>query len=77
MSEEKKNQSWAEVQIHEGMPLNILIRFMNILNQRLCAIENVVTVSGPTGKMISLTDLYALQAEAEAQAQQTETKQGE
>lgn len=75
MSEEKKIKGWADVQLNPAMPLDVLVNFLNVLNQRLCSIENVVTVAGPEGKMISLTDLYALQAEeaqkqAEAQAQQ-------
>lgn len=72
-------QGWKDVQITPDMPLSVIINFFNVLNQRLCAIENVVTVAGPEGKMISLTDLYALQTEeakktAEEQAKQKESK---
>ena len=63
------------------MPLDVIVNFLNVLNQRLCAIENVVTVAGPDGKMISLTDLYAIQtAEMQAQAAaeaETQEKKGE
>ena len=72
-------QGWKDVQITPDMPLSVIVNFFNVLNQRLCAIENVVTVAGPEGKMISLTDLYALQTEeakksAEEQAKQQESK---
>lgn len=73
--QEKQINGWKDVQITENMPLNVIVNFMNVLNQRLCEIENVVTVAGPNGKMISLTDLYAIQA-AEAQKQMAE-KQAE
>lgn len=80
MSEEMQEiQGWKDVQITPDMPLSVIVNFFNVLNQRLCAIENVVTVAGPEGKMISLTDLYALQTEeakktAEEQAKQKESK---
>ncbi len=75
-------QGWKDVQITPDMPLSVIINFFNVLNQRLCAIENVVTVAGPEGKMISLTDLYALQTEeakkaAEEQAKQQKESKGE
>ena len=67
MPEEKQPiTGWAQVQITPDIPLALLVNFMNILNQRLVALENVVTVQGPEGKMMSLTDLYALQAAEEA-----------
>lgn len=64
--ENKPVTGWAQVQITPDMPLGLIVNFMNVLNQRLVTIENIVTVQGPEGKMISLTDLYALQAEEEA-----------
>ncbi len=75
-------QGWKDVQITPDMPLSVIVNFFNVLNQRLCAIENVVTVAGPEGKMISLTDLYALQTEeakkaAEEQAKQQQESKGE
>ena len=66
MPEEKKITGWAEVNITPDMPLGLIVNFLNVLNQRLVTIENVVTVQGPEGKMISLTDLYAIQSEEEA-----------
>lgn len=66
MPEEKKVPSWADAHITVSMPLDLIVNFLNVLNQRLVTIENVVTVQGPDGKMISLSDLYALQSEEEA-----------
>lgn len=62
MSEEKKVNTWGDVTISPDMPLSALINFLNILNQRLFAIEDnyKVTVDGET---ISLTELYKRQAE--------------
>lgn len=79
MSEEKQVQGWKDVQITPNMPLDVMVNFLNVLNQRLCAIENVVTVAGPDGKMISLTDLYAIQtAEMQKQAEeQAQENKGE
>lgn len=79
MPEEKQVQGWKDVQITPNMPLDVMVNFLNVLNQRLCAIENVVTVAGPDGKMISLTDLYAIQtAEMQKQAEeQTQENKGE
>lgn len=77
MSEENKPiTGWGQVQITPDMPLALLVNFMNILNQRLVALENVVTVQGPEGKMISLTDLYAIQAAEEAKKME-EAKQAQ
>lgn len=69
-------QGWRDVQIIPDMPLSALVNFFNVLNQRLCAVEDLVTVQGPDGKPLNLTDLYALQAteamrtQAEAEAEQ-------
>lgn len=62
MSEEKKVNTWGDVTISPDMPLSALVNFLNILNQRLFAIEDnyKVTVDGET---ISLTELYKRQAE--------------
>ena len=79
-------QGWRDVQIVPDMPLSALVNFFNVLNQRLCAVEDLVTVQGPDNKPMNLTDLYAYQAEqamaaAAAQAEETEIedtdKQGE
>ena len=82
MPEEKNQnaqpQGWKDVQITPDMPLSMIVGFMNILNQRLATIENIVTVPDVDGKPISLTEVYAKQAEAEmAAAAQKDNTQGE
>lgn len=57
--EEQKNinnqqpRGWADVVITPDMPLNAIVHFANILNQRLCNIENNMIVNGKT-----LTETY-------------------
>lgn len=76
-TENKVPQGWRDVQIVPDMPLSALVNFLNVLNQRLCALEDIVTVPGEDGKATSLTDLYALQAEAAMKAQAEATEKGE
>ena len=65
--EMKTVQGWKDVNITLDMPIGAFLSFINALNQRLAQIEDVTNV--PYGnKMISLTELYAIQA-AEAQRQ--------
>lgn len=71
MSEQRKIQGWKDVQITADMPLNVLVNFMNVLNQRLVALEDSVTIP-VDNKMISLTEFYALQAEAQQKAMEEE-----
>ena len=60
MAEERQIQGWKDVQITLNMPLDAIVHFANILNQRLVAIEDVLKVDGKT-----LTQIYAEQAEQE------------
>ena len=79
LEEPKQPQGWKDVQINENMPLSIIVNFLNVLNQRLCTVEDIVTTMY-NGKAISLTDLYAIQAKEEqerlskAQAEATPEK---
>lgn len=73
-NEENKINGWKDVQITAEMPLSVVVNFLNVLNQRLCALEDVTTTIGPNGKAISLTDLYALQAEEALRQQQEAAK---
>lgn len=73
--EQKQPQGWKDVVITPDMPLAAIVQFLNVLNQRLCTIEDNLMVEMPTGEKISITQAYALQAEAEQQAQAQE--QGE
>jgi len=77
-NEQKQIQGWRDVQITLDMPLSVIVNFVNVLNQRLVALEDITQV--PFGnKMITLTELYRLQAEEQAAAAakaQEENKDG-
>jgi hypothetical protein len=62
-------QSWKDVTIVPDMPLSAMVQFLNILNQRLCTVEDNTFIKDDQGNMISLTKLYAIQAEEEMRAQ--------
>jgi hypothetical protein len=59
------------------MPLSAIVQFLNVLNQRLCGIEDTVVVALPTGEEVSITKAYELQAEAEMASQNRQEPQGE
>ena len=69
VNQNQQPQGWRGVNITPDMPLGAIVHFLNILNQRLCNIEDLVLVDGPDGQRISITEAYRLQSEAE-QAQQ-------
>lgn len=62
MSNKDKQNSptWADVQISSEMPLDAIIGFLNVLNSRLAAIEDVVEIDDPKnpGNKITLTNYY-------------------
>ena len=62
-------QGWKDVNIVPDMPLTAKVQFLNILNQRLCSVEDNTFIKDDQGNMISLTKLYAIQAEEEMRAQ--------
>lgn len=68
--EKKEPQGWKDVVINPDMPLAALVQFFNVLNQRLCTIEDNLMVEMPTGEKISVTQAYALQAEQEKAQQE-------
>ena len=80
MSEERKIQSWRDVQLTPDMPLSVLINFLNVLNQRLASIEDQVVVDFEGAKK-TLTEVYQIQSEREAEAmakaQEEQEKKGE
>ena len=63
-------QGWKDVVITPDMPLTALVQFFNVLNQRLCTIEDNLLVEMPNGEKLSITELYRIQAEEEQKAQQ-------
>lgn len=58
----KQPTGWRDVVLTPDMPLNALVHFLNIINQRLCTIEDATVVDGKT-----LTEIYAEEAAQEAQ----------
>ena len=66
--EQKQAQGWKDVQIVPELPLITIMNFLNVLNQRLVTLENVVVITDGKGKMINVTDYYAMQAEEELKA---------
>ena len=68
-------QGWKDVAITPDMPLTALVQFFNVLNQRICAIEDSTFIEMPTGGKLSLTDLYRIQAEQELKQQQEKAQQ--
>lgn len=72
-NEQKTLDGWKDVVITADMPLMALIQMMNVLNQRLAQVEDIVKINYE-GQMISLTELYAIQAEQEKARQEEELK---
>lgn len=68
-------QGWQDVQIVSDMPLTAIIQFLNILNQRLCAVEGNVFITDAEGNKLSLTEIYALQAKAEAMQENNDSNE--
>lgn len=75
--EQKQPQGWKDVVITPDMPLAAIVQFLNILNQRLCNIEDNLVVTQEDGTQMSLTQIYAAQAQAEMDAQNRQETQGE
>lgn len=84
--EQKEPQGWRDVVINPDMPLSALVQFLNVLNQRLCGLEDNVTVEVAEGNRLPITEVYRLQALAEkvqelnkqkAQEEQNKKQQGE
>ena len=68
-------KGWAEVQITPELPLAALVQFLNVLNQRLCAIEDNMTIKLQDGQELTLTEIYRLQAEAEQKALEAQAQE--
>lgn len=69
---QEKTLGWKDVSINTSMGLDTIVNFFNILNQRLCTIENLLAVREEDGKDISLTEYYAREAAKEAAKQESE-----
>lgn len=73
----QQSQGWKDVNITPDMPLAAVVHFLNILNHRLCNIEDNLVVTQEDGTQMSLTQIYAAQAQAEMDAQNRQETQGE
>ena len=73
--EKKEPQGWKDVVINPDMPLAALVQFFNVLNQRLCTIEDNLMVEMPTGEQLSISEVYRIQAEQEQKAQEEQTQE--
>ena len=65
--EQKQVKGWVDVVITPDMPLSVIVNFVNVINERLCAIEDIIQVPF-NNKMITLTQFYKVQAEEQAAA---------
>ena len=72
---EKKVQGWKDVVITPDMPLTAIVQFLNVLNQRLCTIEDNLTVEMQNGEKLSITEIYRIQAEQAEQEKNKENKE--
>ena len=72
---EKKVQGWKDVVITPDMPLTAIVQFLNVLNQRLCTIEDNLNVEMQNGEKLSITEIYRIQAEQAEQEKNKEDKE--
>lgn len=72
---DKKVQGWKDVVITPDMPLTAIVQFLNVLNQRLCTIEDNLSVEMQNGEKLSITEIYRIQAEQAEQAEQEKNKE--
>ena len=72
---EKKVQGWKDVVITPDMPLTAIVQFLNVLNQRLCTIEDNLTIEMQNGEKLSITEIYRIQSEQAEQEKNKENKE--
>lgn len=60
---EKYIPGWKDARITVEMPLHMIVDFLNILNNRLCFLEDSIRLLDANGNTMSVTEFYALQAE--------------
>lgn len=66
---------WKDARITLEMPLHMIVDFLNILNNRLCFLEDSIKLSDGNGNTMSVTEFYAMQAQANEA--NTNTSEGE
>ena len=65
-NENAKTKGWANVVINDGMTLEMLVNFLNVLNRRLCFLEDNIRIRlDDNQESMSITDFYLLNEEAE------------
>ena len=72
---EKKVQGWKDVVITPDMPLTAIVQFLNVLNQRLCTIEDNLNIEMQNGEKLSITEIYRIQSEQAEQEKNKENKE--
>ena len=72
---DKKVQGWKDVVITPDMPLTAIVQFLNVLNQRLCTIEDNLNIEMQNGEKLSITEIYRIQAEQAEQEKNKEDKE--
>ena len=72
---EKKVQGWKDVVITPDMPLTAIVQFLNVLNQRLCTIEDNLNIEMQGGEKLSITEIYGIQGEQAEQEKNKENKE--
>ena len=75
MEKEQNNEirSWKDIQVDMSSPIG-MIDLINILNQRLAAVEDQVMITDEEGEKISFTELYHRQALAQLEAEKSAQK---
>jgi len=68
-------QGWKDVVITPQMSVDVLVQFLNVLNQRLVTVEDNLTITDSQGRTLKLTEAYAEQTKA--QMQEEEQKKGQ
>ena len=65
-NENTKTKGWANVVINDGMTLEMLVNFLNVLNRRLCFLEDNIRIRlDDNQESMSITDFYLLDEEVE------------
>lgn len=65
-NENAKTKGWANVVINEDMTLEMLVNFLNVLNRRLCFLEDNIRIRlDDNQESMSITDFYLLNEQAE------------
>lgn len=62
---------WKDARITVEMPLHMIVDFLNILNNRLCFLEDSIRLADNEGNTMSVTEFYAMQAQAQAETNNT------